>query len=53
MRRLFIATALIIIIVSTLTAYTYVNPIGPTLIPVARMIADSNNNGVVAGFQLS
>jgi len=53
MRRLFIATALIIIVVSTLTAYTYVNPIGPTLIPVARMIADSNNNGVVAGFQLS
>ncbi|OAA31334.1 nitrate ABC transporter substrate-binding protein [Kosmotoga arenicorallina S304] len=53
MKRFLLTIALILIAVSALATYTYMNPIGPTLIPVARMITDSDDNGVIGGFQIA
>lgn len=44
---------IILISVSLFANYTYINPLGPTLVPIARLIQDSEGEDQIDGIELS
>lgn len=42
----------ILISVSLLANYTYINPLGPTLVPIARLIQDSDTGDQMSGLEM-